>query len=89
MLGPARTEAGTRLYARKDLKRMEVALRLSLELIRRLATLRGECLTGTQAVTTVLPQLSTLQTDIRANIEQLGKLEHDIEIARGLIRTAR
>jgi DNA-binding transcriptional MerR regulator len=91
VLGPARTEAGTRLYARKDLKRMEVALRLSrsgisLELIGRLATARGECLTGTQAVATVLPQLSSLQADIRANIEQLGKLEQDIEAARGLIR---
>jgi DNA-binding transcriptional MerR regulator len=91
VLGPRRTEAGTRLYARKDLKRMEVALRLSrsgisLELISRLATLRGECPTGTQAAATVLPQLSDLQADIRASIEQLLKLEQDIESARDLIR---
>jgi DNA-binding transcriptional MerR regulator len=91
VLGPARTEAGTRLYAGKDVKRMEVALRLSrsgvsLELIGSLATLRAECPTGTQAAATVLPQLSSLQADIRASIEQLGKLEQEIETARDLIR---
>lgn len=91
LLGPTRTQAGTRLYARKDLKRMEAALRLSrcgisLEIIRRLATLRGGCPTGAQAVQTVLPELSALQHDIRASIEQLSKLEQDIEVARGLIR---
>lgn len=90
VLVPARTEAGTRLYARKDLKRMEVALKLSrcgvgLELIRHLATLRSQCESGKQAVASVLPQLSALQDDIRANIDQLSKLERDIEIARGLI----
>ncbi|MGZ8239822.1 MAG: MerR family transcriptional regulator [Methylobacter sp.] len=91
---PARTQAGTRLYARKDMKRMEVALRLSrcgvgLELIRRLATLRGHCESGTQAVASVLPQLSALQDDIRANIEQLSKLEREIEVARALIDQCR
>jgi len=91
VLGPARTEAGTRLYAAKDVKRMDVALRLSrsgvnLELIASLATLRAECPTGTQAAATVLPQLSALQADIRASIEQLGKLEQDIATARDLIR---
>ncbi|MGR8940445.1 MAG: MerR family transcriptional regulator [Gammaproteobacteria bacterium] len=90
VLVPARTEAGTRLYARKDLKRMEVALKLSrcgvgLEIINGLATLRGQCESGAEAVASVMPQLSALQDDIRANIEQLNQLARDIETARGLI----
>jgi len=94
ILVPARTKAGTRLYARKDLKRMEVALKLSrcgvsLEQVSRLATLRNQYQSGAQAVSGVLPQLSRLQDDIRANIEQLTQLEHEIENARDLIGQCR
>jgi DNA-binding transcriptional MerR regulator len=90
VLVPARTEAGTRLYARKDLKRMEVALKLSrsgigLEFIQGLATLRSQCESGAEAAASVMPQLSALQADIRAHIEQLNQLERDIDCARGLI----
>lgn len=91
---PERTEGGTRLYARKDLKRMEVALRLSrsgvgLELIGHLATLRNQCESGAQATACVLPQLSALQADIQSEIELLGKLEQEIAAARKLIDQCR
>ncbi len=87
---PARTEAGTRLYARKDLKRMEVALTLSrcgveLKSIGLLSTLRSQCETGAQAAESVLPQLAKLQVGIRSQMEQLARLERDIDRARDLI----
>ena len=94
VLVPARTEAGNRLYARKDLKRMEVALKLSrcgvgLEVIHGLATLRSQCESGAQAAASVMPQLSALQDDIRAHIDQLKQLERDIESAFGLVEQCR
>lgn len=94
VLAPVRTEAGTRLYARKDLKRMEVALNLSrsgvgLEQVGRLATLRVRYPSGAEAACGVLPELSALQAAIRADIERLTQLEHDIEKARGLIGQCR
>jgi DNA-binding transcriptional MerR regulator len=87
---PARTEAGTRLYARKDLKRMAVALALSrcgvdLKSIGLLSTLRSQCETGAQAAENVLPQLANLQAGIRTQMEQLAKLERDIDRARDLV----
>jgi DNA-binding transcriptional MerR regulator len=94
VLVPARTQAGTRLYARKDLKRMEVALKLarcdiSLELISRLATMRDHYESGAHAVSEVLPQLSALQDHIHAHIELLTRLERDIANARELIGQCR
>jgi DNA-binding transcriptional MerR regulator len=94
VIAPARTEAGTRLYARKELKRMEAALKLSrsgigLELIGRLATLRSQCESGKEAAATVLPQLSALQGGIRSHLEQLGQLERDIAKACDLIGQCR
>jgi DNA-binding transcriptional MerR regulator len=90
LIVPARTAAGTRLYARKDLKRMEAALKLgrcgvSLEQIQRLAAGRAECPSGAQASAAMAVQLTALQAEIRASIEQLRRLEQDIETARGLI----
>lgn len=94
ILVPARTEAGTRLYARKDLKRMEVALNLTrsgigLDVISHLATLRDQYPSGTEAVCGVLPELSALQEAIRVNIDRLTQLEHDVEKARSLIGQCR
>lgn len=94
ILVPARTEAGTRLYARKDLKRMEVALNLArsgigLEVISHLATLRDQYPSGAEAVCEVLPELSALQEAVRVNIDRLIRLEHDIEKARSLIGQCR
>ncbi|MBM4206797.1 MAG: MerR family transcriptional regulator [Gammaproteobacteria bacterium] len=94
VLVPARTQAGTRLYARKDLKRMEIALNLSrsgigLETISRLATLREQFSSGSEAVCGVLTELLALQEAIRADIERLGRLERDIEAARDLIGQCR
>lgn len=87
---PARTEAGTRLYARKDVKRMEIALALSrsgvdLETIGRLATLRGQYETGSKASESVLPELAVLEAGLRDQIERLAKLERGIATARALI----
>ncbi len=87
---PARTEAGTRLYAKKDLKRMEIALALSrsgvdLETISRLSTLRSQCDTGSEASAHVLPELDVLKTSIRGQIARLSKLESDITAACDLI----
>ncbi|QSA99805.1 MerR family transcriptional regulator [Methylomonas sp. EFPC1] len=87
---PARTEAGTRLYARKDMKRMEIALTLSrcgvdLETIGRLATLRDQYETGSKASKNVLPELTALKTALSDQIERLTQLEHDIAKASDLI----
>jgi len=91
---PARTEAGTRLYARKDVKRMAVALALSscgvdLETIGRLATLRSQYPTGSKASENVLPELAALETGLRDQIERLSRLEQDIAAARALISHCR
>lgn len=90
LIVPARTAAGTRLYARRDLKRMEAALMLgrcgvSLEQIQRLATGRAVCPSGAQASAAMAAQLTALQDEIRAAIERLQQLQQDIATARGLI----
>jgi len=91
LIVPARTSGGTRLYARKDLKRMAIALRLgragiSLEVLRQLACRREQCATGKEAVATMTPLLEELIAKIRISRGELEVLERDLERANLLIR---
>lgn len=88
---PARTEGGTRLYARKDLKRMAVALQLGrvgieLESVQKLARTREQCVSGKEAVAAMLPLLDGLRRRIRGLMEDLDALDRDLERADTLIR---
>jgi len=90
LISPARTTAGTRLYARKDMKRLDAALRLgrcgvSLEHIQRLAMGRTEYPTGAQASAAMSTQLAALQKEIHVSIKRLQQMDRDIATARGLI----
>ena len=91
LIVPERTSGGTRLYARKDVKRMAIALRLgrsgiALDAIQQLACLREQCATGQEAVATVTPLLEELISIIRASRGELEVLERDLERASLLIR---
>jgi DNA-binding transcriptional MerR regulator len=91
LIVPERTDGGTRLYARKDVKRMAVALRLGrvgieLETVQRLACTRESCQTGKEASAAVLPLLAELRQRVRGLLDDLETLESDLARADALIR---
>lgn len=91
LIAPERTEGGTRLYARKDLKRMTTALQLSrvgidLETLQKLAKTRESFQSGQQACTAMQPLLDELRSRIRRLMADLEHLELDLERADMLIR---
>lgn len=91
LIVPERTAGGTRLYRKKDVKRLAVVLRLArlgLELgtLQRLVQAREQCLSGAEAVSRVLPLMGELRTWIRSAAQELEALERDAERAEGLIR---
>lgn len=91
LISPYRTEGGTRLYARKDLERMAIALRLSrvgidLDTIQKLATTRGHYSSGQEACTAMLPLLQALRARVNNLMDNLEALELDLERADMLIR---
>ncbi|MGR8936057.1 MAG: MerR family transcriptional regulator [Gammaproteobacteria bacterium] len=91
LIVPDRTAGGTRLYARKDMKRMAIALRLGrcgidLEFLKRLACTRQECSSGKEASKAIQPLLDDLRHRVRSLQEDLEQLERDLERADMLIR---
>jgi len=91
LIAPDRTEGGTRLYARKDVKRMAIALRLGrvgidLEFVQRLARTREQCGSGKEAAAAMQPLLEGLRRRVRSLLEDLEELERDLERADMLIR---
>ena len=91
LIVPERTEGGTRLYAKKDLKRMATALQLSrvgidLETIQKLAITREQYKSGQQACTAMLPFLDELRSRIGSLMSDLEHLVIDLERADMLIR---
>jgi DNA-binding transcriptional MerR regulator len=91
LIAPQRTHGGTRLYAKKDLKRMAIALRLGhsgvpLEQLRQLACRREQCASGREAVAAMLPLLDELREKIRKSQTELELLGGDLERAARLIQ---
>jgi DNA-binding transcriptional MerR regulator len=91
LIVPERTGGGTRLYARKDAKRLAIALKLShlglgLDTVQRLARTREGCGSGAEAVASLLPILGELRGTIRSTLSELESLERDLERAEMLIR---
>ena len=91
LIMPERTQGGTRLYRKKDVKRLKVSLRLTrlgMELsdIQRLAQIREQCDSGAEAASKVLPLLGELKSWISATLSELEALERDVEQAEALIQ---
>ncbi|HUZ91898.1 MAG TPA: MerR family transcriptional regulator [Methylocella sp.] len=91
LIAPDRTRGGTRLYQKKDVKRLSVALRLArlgmeLSEVQRLAQIREQCRSGAEAVSKVLPLLDELRGWIGSTFSELEALERDLERAEMLIR---
>lgn len=91
LISPERTDGGTRLYARKDVKRMATALQLSrvgidLESIQRLAKTRESYNTGQAACIAMTPLLQDLRSRINSLMDDLEAIELDLERADILIR---
>lgn len=91
LIVPERTCGGTRLYRKKDAKRMAIVLRLArlgMELgdVQRLAQIREQCGSGAEAVAKVLPLLDELRGWIGSTRSELESLERDLERAEMLIR---
>lgn len=91
LIAPERTAGGTRLYRTKDAKRLKIALRLSrlgMELgeLQRLAQVREQCDSGTEAVAKVLPLLDELRIWIDSSLAELHELRGELERAEALIR---
>ena len=91
LIAPDRTEGGTRLYAKKDLKRMAIALQLGrvgieLESVQKLAQTREQCGTGKEASAAMQPLLDDLRKRVRGLLNDLEELDRDLERADMLIR---
>jgi len=94
LITPDRTRGGTRLYRKKDVKRMAIVLRLArlgMELgdVQRLAQVREQCGSGAEAVSEILPLLDELREWIGSTRSELESLERDLERAEMLIRQCR
>lgn len=91
LITPERTEGGTRLYRKKDAKRLAMALRLTrlgmdLGGVQRLAQLREQCTSGAEASSKVIALLDELRAWADTTAAELEALKHDIEQAEALIR---
>ena len=91
LIVPERTQGGTRLYRKKDAKRLAVSLRLArlgMELgdVQRLAQIREQCDSGAEAVSKVMPLLGELRAWIGATVSELEALKRDLEQAEALIQ---
>lgn len=91
LIVPERTPGGTRLYRKKDARRLALALRLArlgMELgeIQRLASIREACGSGAEAASKVVPLLEEMRSWIHATAGELQTLERDLERADTLIR---
>jgi len=91
LIEPERTQGGTRLYRKKDTKRLAVVLRLArlgIELgdLQRLAKIRENCSSGAEAVLNIIPLLDELRVWIVTMASELKALENDVEQAELLIR---
>jgi DNA-binding transcriptional MerR regulator len=91
LLKPKRTPKGTRVYGEHDVKRVEIAMRLSalgipIKRIKELAGARERCETGGEASRRVVSYLSELRTEIQQKLAQLSAVERDIERADALVR---
>jgi DNA-binding transcriptional MerR regulator len=91
LLEPARTEKGTRLYAKKDVLRLNVSLRLSnigvpIEQIKTLATARETCSTGSESSKTVVPLLNDLRLQLENASHEIEQLMKELERADMLVR---
>lgn len=91
LLSPKRTPKGTRLYSVHDVKRFEIALRLSalgvpIKQIKELALTRERCSTGGESSRSIVPLIANLRSEIQQKIERLLAIERDIERADMLVR---
>jgi DNA-binding transcriptional MerR regulator len=91
LIVPERTPGGTRLYRKKDARRLAVALRLArlgmgLSELQRLAEVREHCASGAEAAAQVLPLLGDLRAWMGSALRELEALRGDLERAETLIR---
>ena len=90
IISPNRTEGGTRLYAKNDLERIRVALKLirvgiDIETVQSLATTRELYPTGQEASTAMLPKIEDLRSKISSLMNELIELNQDLDRAGVLI----
>lgn len=90
-LKPKRTPKGTRLYSEHDIRRCEIALRLSalgipIKEIKELVLAREKCATGSEASHSVALLLENLRSELQQKIGELLAIERDIERADVLVR---
>jgi DNA-binding transcriptional MerR regulator len=91
LIAPERTEGGTRLYRKKDAKRLSAALRLArlgmaLGEVQRLAQVREQCPSGAQAAARITALLGEMRDWIDGTRSELEVLERDLEQAEALVR---
>ncbi|MCS0495656.1 MerR family transcriptional regulator [Ancylobacter sp. MQZ15Z-1] len=91
ILSPMKTARGTRMYSDADIKRFEVAYKLSclgvpLKTIRDLATTRPNAQTGDESGRKLCGILDGLVEDISRQIRHLEFMKQDLERGRLMIR---
>ena len=90
IISPMKTSRGTRMYSEADIKRFEIAYKMSclgvpLKTIQDLATIRPGAATGNESGTKLAAILDTVIEDIQRQIRALDYLKQDLERGRLLI----
>ncbi|MBK1718752.1 MerR family transcriptional regulator [Thiocystis violacea] len=92
LIRPLRTEGGTRWYAEAHIRRLSAILELarngfSIETIRQISRLRGQCLTGRESSQRLSALLQDRVSDLDAHIQALEQLRDEILSAKSVIAT--
>lgn len=90
IISPMKTSRGTRMYSEADIKRFEIAYKMSclgvpLKTIQDLATIRPKSATGNESGTKLSTILDNVIDDIQRQIRALDYLKQDLERGRLLI----
>lgn len=91
IISPMKTARGTRMYSDADIKRFEVAYKLSclgvpLKTIRDLATIRPNAATGDESGRKLCGIVDSLIDDIARQVRHLEFMKQDLERGRLMIR---
>lgn len=91
ILSPLKSPRGTRMYSESDIKRFDVAYRMSclgvpVKTVRDLALARDSSKTGEEATRKLCAILDGLIEEISRQLRHLGYLKQDLERGRNVIR---
>ncbi|MCK5877170.1 MAG: MerR family transcriptional regulator [Candidatus Marithrix sp.] len=92
LIKPIRTDKGTRLYSKSHIKRLKAILQLvrngfSIEMIRKISSLREECATGKESSSKLATLLDNTSSNIEQQITKLESIKYEIKLVQQIIKS--